>query len=732
MIRPEEDDTVEFIPDIRVDDKSSPSSDLPVPNFPGYSIEGELGRGGLGVVYRARDLTLNRPVALKVLNTTPGDREEREAILQEARKAAALDDRRIVTIYGVLEHQSVSAIAMELVNGHELQNVSSVLEPRQIAKIISEVSEAITTAHQAGILHRDLKPQNIVVTPNHEVRILDFGLSIDVNLDVDEEDGFSGTIAYAAPERLHGSRATPASDIFSMGVLFHEALTGRHPFSKLGKPPTVSSILAGDPSLPREHRPEIPEDLERICMACLSYNQEDRPSSREVSAALRSFLAGQPVQLRATAVQNHLLNRIEEHVDEIERWTSLSLASTQERDQLRWQYRRILEGDDLWPTETRKIRAGELGIYFSVWAILCVSVLASGLYREEIGTPVRWLVPLTITCGFLFLSFITHDRTNNRVTPLFMGGAILSMMPTLISIFTEWLWIPESTVSTDLLRGAGVANKTIFVASLISLIASVVRLNRTGVSFFAWLASLLFISTQLSLLLMLGFLEWGDGPKALGILSTSIVWIVGTGFEMQKKPRFARPFHWLGSIGMIVGLYMLGRVPLLTWFGFTSLTHNTTFGWSMAIIGVVMLIIGSILDRSRRLERRRIAKYFEWLCPIFLIGGFYTAAFDPSPFKGWESDLATWASVAPFLLAVALFTFLTARNWRARFMVASLSGVALGLHLVQEQGLISKTGLLITTSVIGFLLIIVNYTRMELALRSTDKRSDSPLPLSED
>ncbi len=712
---PDDEETVEFIPD------SAPAdTDGAVPEFPGFSIEGELGRGGLGIVYRARDLTLNRPVALKVLSSHQADHEQRQAILEEARRTAALGDRCIVTIYGVLEYQGHSAIAMELVDGHELQNVSSVLEPRQIAKIISEVAGAVSSAHKAGILHRDIKPQNIVVTPTHEVRILDFGLSIEVD-STDIEEGFSGTIAYAAPERLRGEPANTATDIFSLGVLFHEALTGRHPFAKLGKPPTTSSILAGEPSLPREHRPEIPEDLERICLACLSFRPEDRPDAAEVHYALTSFLAGRPVQMKASVVKNHLLNRIEEHVGEVGKWKALGMVADQEHDQLRWQYRRILEGDDLWPTETHKLRVGELGIYVSIWAIICSAFLAAGLYREDVGSPLRWLIPSVITLILAASGAITKKRSMNRITPLFIGGAILSLMPTLISVFTEWLWIPESTTSSDWLHGSGVANKSISFASLLSLIASVVRLNITGVSFFAWLSAVLFVTTQMSLLLMMGFMNWSDGAQACGVLSTSVAWLIGTGFEWQQRPRFARPFHWVGAAGIILGLYLLASVPMLQWFGFGTLwlSHEAVWGWSMAIAGGVMLAIGIVLERSVRLERRRIAKYFEWICPIFLLGGLYSAALSETPINRVEGTAGTWLAVGPFILGVAIFIGLTARRWRSRFMIAGMAGVALSLHLLQEHELVSKKGLLVSATTLGVLLTAFFYFKMELATKKS-------------
>ena len=731
MSKANDDDTVDFVQEKSPRSPPVGTERQAPPHFPGYVIEGELGKGGLGIVYRARDLMLNRPVALKVLTSDTGDEEQRQKVLDEARRTAALGDRCIVTIFGVLEHEGNSAIAMELVDGHELQNVASVLEPRQVAKIIAEVCRAVSIAHGAGILHRDLKPQNIVVTPAHEVKILDFGLSIEVD-STEIEEGFSGTISYSAPERLTGQPATEATDIFSIGVLFHEVLTGRHPFAKLGKPPTISSILAGEPSLPREHRPEIPEELERVCLACLSFNAEDRPSAIELLHALDCFLSGRPVQLKASVVKDHLLNRIEDHVNEIEKWQKLGLVRNPERDHLRWQYRRILEGDDVWPTETLKLRAVELGIYISTWTMLSAAFLSAGLYREEIGTPLRWTIPLFITFSLVIAGVLTEKRSANRVTPLFFGSAILSLMPTLMSILTEFLWVPETTTSIDWLRHAGVSNKTLLLSSLICMIASVLRLNKTGVSFYAWLSSALFLATHLSVLLQLGFLDWSPGARAVGILSTGIAWLVGSGFEMQRRPRFARPFHWIGAGGTMLGLYMLAAVPLLSWIGVESLARDTRSGWSFAISGFCMLGIGILLDRSPRLERRRIAKFFEWACPIFILGGLYQAAMVRTPVVGWEGQGSIWFTVIPFIGAVAMFVMLTAKMWKPRFMISCLGGVALSLHLLQHQDLISKTGVLIFATGIGLLLTAIFYMRMERTARPRAKQEVRPPSIHDD
>ena len=201
-----EDETVEFTPSPSDKSQGHQKLDSQIPIFKGYKIEGELGRGGLGVVYRGIDLTLNRPVAIKVLRADESTVDQRNQILNEARKAAALDDRCIVTVYGVIESESHSAIVMELIDGHELQNVSAVLEPKQIAKIVSEVTRALKAAHQAGILHRDIKPGNILLDQHRNIKLADFGLAKELASQSKFARTNVGTPFYMSPEMINSAK----------------------------------------------------------------------------------------------------------------------------------------------------------------------------------------------------------------------------------------------------------------------------------------------------------------------------------------------------------------------------------------------------------------------------------------------------------------------------------------------------------------------------------------------
>ena len=150
---------------------------------------------------------------------------------------------------------------------------------------------------------------------------------------------------------------------------------------------------------------------------------------------------------------------------------------------------------------------------------------------------------------------------------------------------------------------------------------------------------------------------------------------MGTGFEKMQKPRFARPFHWLGGLSLLIGLYKLAKVPLLTWIGVDFLEAQAATGWSLAISGFLFLVVTYLLESSIRLERRRLSNYLEWVCPVFILGGFYQAALSSSPILDWQASGGIWLAIGPFIAAVAMFIALTARSWRPRFMISAMAWV---------------------------------------------------------
>lgn len=268
----------------------------------GYEILGELGRGGMGVVYKAREVALNRVVALKV--TQAGAFAGPRALARfrfEAEAAAGLDHPHIVALYGVGDGPAGPFLSMRWVDGVSLEDRPPT-DPVHIATLLAKVARAVHFAHQRGILHRDLKPANILVDSLGEPFVSDFGIArrLDSNATLTQAGTPIGTPAYMSPEQARGdANLTVAADVYSLGVVLYQLLTGRVPYSG-----TVGEVLrqvlsTEGPPDPRRVKPTTDPDLEAVCLKCLEKDPADRyRSAAELAEDLERFARGEAVSAR--------------------------------------------------------------------------------------------------------------------------------------------------------------------------------------------------------------------------------------------------------------------------------------------------------------------------------------------------------------------------------------------------------------------------------------------------
>lgn len=277
-----------------------------LPSFPNYEILGVIGTGGMGVVYKARQAGLDRVVALKVLRPNVAeDPEAVERFMNEARSAARLQHPHVVPIHEVAAHEGRTYFSMDYIEGQSLadwlRHESRTF--RDFAEAMRKVARAIHQAHQMGIVHRDLKPANVLVDRQGEPRVTDFGIAKDVRSpSAMTREGVSiGTPAYMAPEQASGESAKigPLCDVYSLGAVLYECLTGRPPFDAETITQTLRRVLASPPAAPRTHRPDVPRELEAITLKALEKDPSRRyPSALAFAEDLERYLAGRDVLAR--------------------------------------------------------------------------------------------------------------------------------------------------------------------------------------------------------------------------------------------------------------------------------------------------------------------------------------------------------------------------------------------------------------------------------------------------
>lgn len=257
-----------------------------------YRIESELGRGGVGVVYRAHDTLLDRAVAIKVLGETAGGTEGRARLLREAQAVAKLDHPHIVPVYDVGEINDTPFIVMQLVVGQSLRETGPLPLPAERSIIVaSQLCEALGHAHQRGIVHRDLKPENIILTPEGAAKLMDFGLAHSQGAShLTQEGTLVGTLFYLAPEQILGEPVDGRADLYALGVILYELTTGRLPFAGNDVLNVISHHLHSPVEPPRTHRADLPPALDALIVRLLSKQPEDRPASaHEVLVVLESL-----------------------------------------------------------------------------------------------------------------------------------------------------------------------------------------------------------------------------------------------------------------------------------------------------------------------------------------------------------------------------------------------------------------------------------------------------------
>lgn len=313
---------------------SSQSTPPPVPAFngfpqiPNYEIEAEIGRGGMGVVYKARHLALRRTDAVKMIlasaHATPG---EVTRFMAEAEAIAAVKHPNVVQVYGLGDAEGRPYFVMELVEGGNLATLlkdGAPLAPTVAAELIADVAFGVQAAHEAGIVHRDLKPANILLavgsgssvdnkksgpstppTATHtqspfRPKVSDFGLAKRLASDLTRSQAVMGTPAYMAPEQAGKAKFVgPGADVYALGVLLYECLTGKVPFESPDAWSLIRQVLEDTPQSPRVHVPGVPRDLELICLKCLEKEPHDRyPTAIALATDLHRFLRGEPVSVR--------------------------------------------------------------------------------------------------------------------------------------------------------------------------------------------------------------------------------------------------------------------------------------------------------------------------------------------------------------------------------------------------------------------------------------------------
>jgi serine/threonine protein kinase len=268
--------------------------------FAGYRIDGLLARGGMGVVYRATDLGLERPVALKLISSElSGNSGFRRRFEAESKVAASLEHPNVIPIFSAGEHEGVLYLAMRYVEGKDLREAITEqgrLEPARAVPIIVQVAAALDAAHAKGLVHRDVKPANIMLAPGDHVYLTDFGLTKRLMADSEETvtDQLLGTLDYVAPEQIRGAEVGPYTDVYALGCVFFQALSGTAPFGGLEREAKLWAHVSEEPPTLGA---EAPADLQGVIAKAMAKDPAERyRSAGELAETARQAIGEEPAR----------------------------------------------------------------------------------------------------------------------------------------------------------------------------------------------------------------------------------------------------------------------------------------------------------------------------------------------------------------------------------------------------------------------------------------------------
>lgn len=714
----------------------SASAPEPCPEtLSGYRVLRRIGSGGMGQVYLASDQRLGREVAIKTLKPAfRADPSLRQRFLDEARAMARLIHPHVIRIYELGAEHEEPHFVMEYVPGLPLTQAARRLDPRTRAGLFRKVVAAVQFLHQNGMIHRDLKPANVLVDTSGEPRLLDFGLALPL---LDEGRRtlpglVAGTPAYLSPEQARGESALDArSDVFALGAIFYELLTGSLPFPPASLDEQLRAIREQDPILPRRLVPNLPGPLQSICLKALEKNPDHRyASAQELLEDLDRYLAGEPILAAPLAYARLLSAQRERHLGEIEGWRRDQLITGGEYDALRKGYDHLLEREDAWILEVRRLSLSQVLLYFGAWLLvvagmITVTLRVSGLNGWAAPAAVSTAASLSCAAGIRL-----WRRQEWRIALAFLLAFCALLPAALLAAITE------SGILRTLVPGREwiaafpaadgwkpVANAQLWWSLALSLPVYFWLRRFTRSSVFTMAAATasaaLFGVTELRM----GLLEWLEkdpGRIYFHMLPAAVVFFSAAFLlERRKLPLDSRYFYpfAVGFTYVALSGVALFHEPYQQWLKASLPWTRGQIEYLFLFNAAAYLLLQAACDLIPSPQMRSVAKAFRFVLPGHVLISLLLLAISASDKPGLEEERKLFEILLP--LAASAFVFLSIPKQMKNFLVSGLFFLAVGLvrlqqHLWRDRGL---WPVLLLCAGMALMVLASQFTRVKLLLR---------------
>jgi Protein kinase domain len=706
----------------------------------GLRILDELGSGGMGRVYLAMDDRLNRKVAIKVLAERYWpDKRLADRFMREAQAMAGLSHPNIARIYSLGAPDEPPHFVMEYIHGVALTKAARVLRLPQRMELFRKVVLAVEFLHQQALVHRDLKPANVLVGSDLEPKVLDFGLAR--HLETDEQQltrpgELLGTPDYFSPEQAQAEGSLDArSDVFSLGVILYELLTGQLPFHGETLGAQIVSLREADPVLPRRVEATVPGDLQNICLKALEKNPQDRyASAREMADDLQRFLAGEPVLALPAAYARLMTGKIEQHVRELAGWTQDRLLSDLEFDSFRRQYERLVEREDAWIMQVRRLSFSQVTLYFGAWLLVLGAVLVVLFdYKTFAGTPAV-LVTAAAAASTCYIGVRCWRENLRRIGVAYLLAFCLLLPVVLMVAMGQYHLLASPSQNPkfeffarfDSFRKATNAQLWWSIAFSIPGYIWLRRFTRSSVFslVLAFMGAMLCVVT----LLRMGLLEWLDedpGRVYLRVLPfAAVFFLLGMLIERMRFAADSRYFYFFAVAFTLIGLSGEAGLhePYANWL--KSVFPRTRGQTEYLFMGnaVLYFVLQHVCDRVPSAQMRWVAKTFRFVIPghimtsLLLLGLAASDLWEKSPNSAALRHEARFFEIVLPLVACA-FIFGSLHKQMKNFLATGLLFLAIGIIRLQQDLFNQHASWPVSLLFAGLLLMILaaNYPALKTA-----------------
>lgn len=655
-----------------------------------YRVVRKVGEGSAGEVFHALDTALDRSVAVKFLRKPKAREAKDRPKWYEARLMSKLNHPHIAQIYEIGESEAHEFIVMEWVEGRPLSEAWEGLELNQKLQVFLKVLDAVTAAHRKRVIHRDIKPTNILVTTGLVPKILDFGIAVELG-QLSTEDGrmYKGTPAFSAPEQLSAPvLISTATDVFALGVILYQLLTDTLPFKQIDHEKLFQAIKTDYPKLPGEVVEDLPVALQNICLKALEKDPEIRYfDAKALGDDIRRYLRGERVWTRPSFLVDKVQQALYDHRQHLKAWQKSELITQREFDKLESIYDHIVRPPDPSIIEARKLSLSQVCLYLGGWIVVLGCFV---LFYETWPaiSPYLQTAPAIVVTGLMVLAGARlWGAKESRLAVGFLSTATLLIPVT--TLLTLALWNILSPVHYPLgeefmyeengaIDGAQVivGNLQLLVCSACWLLFSCLSIKLTKSSifvFFILLSILAFISTCYIIAGMM--VDWEADERAFMYLWPGIAYfIAGTKLDRKNLSVYAWPLCCAGLFMIVLCLSVLASEQrmLITEWSALSDTERVMLGF--VVNGALYLGLASLCRKLGTPLQRTMATLLNWLGSFHILWSLRSLDSD-------EVD-SVHALIYRIILPIAslLFVFGSVIRQMKSFFFAGLSGIAASIH----------------------------------------------------